>query len=87
MTDTDVDRQSADYKLGRCIGALMKNTTIAMVRQRFTVWVDLPAVSGDGWSKYPDYSAEETARVIRRALHDAGVHADVEHADTTEVQR
>ena len=63
----------------------MKNTTIAMVRQRFTVWVDLPAVSGDGWSTYPDYSAEETARRLRRILHSAGMHADLEHADTTPV--
>jgi len=42
-----------------------------MVKQHFNVTVSVPAVSGDGWSKYPDYSLEETARVLRRALHDS----------------
>ncbi len=64
---------------------------IAMVRHRFTVWIDVPAVSGDGWSQYPDYSAEETGRRLRRALADYGgldiAEAVVEHADTTEVKK
>ncbi len=64
---------------------------VAMVRHRFTVWIDVPAVSGDGWSQYPDYSAEETGRRLRRALADYGgldiAEAVVEHADTTEVKK
>lgn len=62
---------------------------IAMVRHRFTVWIDVPAVSGDGWSQYPDYSAEEVARQMRRLFHDNGWDDSVavEHADTTEVKK
>ena len=62
---------------------------VAMVRHRFTVWIDVPAVSGDGWSKYPDYSAAEVARQIRRLFHDNGWDDSVavEHADTTEVKK
>ena len=61
----------------------MNAPTDALVRHRFQVWIDVPAVSGDGWSKYPDYSAAELGRAIRRALH-AGLEyeAVVEHADT-----
>ena len=59
-----------------------------MVRHRFNVWVDLPAISGDGWNRYPDYSAEETGRAIRRALHASGFDEPtciVEHGETTPV--
>ncbi len=42
-----------------------------LVKHVYTVEIIVPAVSGDGWSKYPDYSAEETARAIRRALQHA----------------
>ncbi len=56
------------------------------VRHRFTVLVEVPAVSGDGWSKYPDYSADEVGRAIRRALHYSCEYiAVVEHADTVPV--
>lgn len=64
---------------------LTARAPVAMVRHRFTVWIDVPAVSGDGWNEKPDYSSAEVGREVRRALHDAGIHADVEHADTTEV--
>ena len=58
-----------------------------MVTHRYTVWVDVPAVSGDGWSKYPDYSAEEIARLLRRAIHANTEHTHcVEHAGTHEAQ-
>ena len=60
--------------------------TVATVRHRFSVWVDVPAKSGDGWSKFPDYSAEEIGRAIRRALHANGLDAVVEHADTEPVK-
>lgn len=53
------------------------------VIHRYNVWVTVPAKSGDGWSKYPDFSQEEIGRAIRRALH-AGleVEATVEFAET-----
>ncbi len=56
------------------------------VTHRFNVWITAPAVSGDGWSQYPDYSAAETGRLLRRILdaaidtHNYGVV--VEHGDT-----
>jgi hypothetical protein len=58
-----------------------------MVRHRFNVWIDVPAVSGDGWNKYPDYSAEEIGRAIRRALYmDIDLaKAVVEHGETAPV--
>lgn len=56
------------------------------VSHRFNVWVDVPAVSGDGWSPYPDYSSAEIGRALRRALHDRlEFDAVVEHIETTEV--
>jgi len=56
------------------------------VRHRYSVWIDVPAVSGDGWNRYPDYSQEEVGRALRRALHDRlEFDAVVEHAETTEV--
>jgi hypothetical protein len=52
-------------------------------RHRFHVWVDVPVKSGDGWSQYPDYSAEEIGRALRRALHHhLEFDAVVEHADS-----
>lgn len=60
---------------------------IQTVRHRFNVWVDVPAKSGDGWSKYPDYSAEEVGRMLRRALHDRlEFDAVVEHGETSAVE-
>ena len=57
-----------------------------VVRHRFNVWIDVPEKSGDGWSRYPDYSAEEIGRALRRALHGAlEFDAVVEHADTVTV--
>ncbi len=67
---------------GRVVDAVRVSAPSAMVRHRFNVWIDVPAVSGDGWSKYPDYSAKETGRRLRRALHAAGVEATVEHGET-----
>jgi hypothetical protein len=56
------------------------------VRHRYSVWIDVPAVSGDGWNRYPDYSQEEVGMMLRRALHDRlEFDAIVEHAETTEV--
>ncbi len=52
-------------------------------RHRFSVWVEVPAKSGDGWSQYPDYSPEEVGRMLRRALHHSlEFDAVVEHAST-----
>jgi hypothetical protein len=57
------------------------------VSHRFSVWVEVPAQSGDGWSKYPDYSQEEIGRALRRALHDRlEFDAIVEHAETSYVK-
>jgi hypothetical protein len=57
-----------------------------VIRHRFNIWVDVPAVYGDGWSKYPDYSAGEVGRMLRRALHDRfELKAVVEHADSVTV--
>ncbi len=42
-----------------------------LVKHIYTLEVIVPAVSGDGWSKYPDYSAEEIGCATRRALHNA----------------
>lgn len=42
----------------------------AKVRHTYTVTLDVPARSGDGWSPYPDYSADEIGRALRRALRD-----------------
>jgi len=42
------------------------------VRHTYTVTVDVPARSGDGWHKYPDYSADEIGRLMRRTFHDTG---------------
>lgn len=56
------------------------------VVHRFNVWVEVPAVSGDGWNKYPDYSAAEVGRLLRRALHDRlEFDAIVEHGETEDV--
>jgi hypothetical protein len=57
------------------------------VTHRFNVWITVPAVSGDGWGKYPDYSADELGRWIRRCLntHSRDVSIEVEHADTDEL--
>jgi hypothetical protein len=41
------------------------------ITHRYLVSVIVPAQSGDGWSKYPDYSAEEIGRALRRALHES----------------
>lgn len=41
---------------------------VKMVRHTYTVTLDVPARSGDGWSKYPDHSADEYGRMLRRAL-------------------
>lgn len=49
----------------------------AMVRHTYTVTIDVPARSGDGWNRYPDYSADEIGRLLRRAIH-----AHTEHAHT-----
>jgi len=43
-----------------------------MVKHVYRVSVEVPAVSGDGWNKYPDYSQEEIGRLIRRALFNYG---------------
>ena len=56
-----------------------------MVRHRYTVDVLVPAVSGDGWSKYPDYSADEVGRLLRRMLESVEYRMNVAHVDTTEV--
>jgi len=57
------------------------------VRHTYTVTVDVPAVSGDGWGKYPDYSAEEIGRLLRRAIHANTEHAHtVTHMGTHEAQ-
>jgi hypothetical protein len=56
-----------------------------MVRHRFNVWVDVPSKSGDGWSKYPDYSSDEVGRQIRRSFHVNGIDAVVELGETTEM--
>ncbi len=55
-------------------------------RHRFNVWVDVPAKSGDGWNQYPDYSAAEIGRMLRRSLH-ASLTFDfvVEHGDSAPV--
>jgi hypothetical protein len=59
-----------------------------MVRHRFNVWVEVPAKSGDGWNHYPDYSADEIGRALRRALHDRlEFDAVVEHGETKEVTK
>ena len=48
--------------------------SVKTVTHRFNVWITVPAVSGDGWSKYPDYSADEMGRMIRRAIyHESGI--------------
>jgi hypothetical protein len=71
-------------KGGTVVRAVRVSPAPKMVTHRFNVWIDVPAVSGDGWSKYPDYSGEEIARAIRRALHDGLEYkADVEFSDTT----
>ncbi len=58
-----------------------------MNRHLFHVWVDVPEKSGDGWNRYPDYSAEEMARAVRRALHDQlEFPATVEHSSTEKVE-
>ena len=62
--------------------------SVKTVTHRFNVWITVPAVSGDGWSKYPDYSAAEMGRLLRRIIH-TGDCADpsswaVEHAETTD---
>ena len=60
--------------------------SVKTVTHRFNVWITVPAVSGDGWSKYPDYSAAEIGRMLRRAVANAGFddYVEVEHADTTD---
>jgi hypothetical protein len=63
----------------------MKDTE-SLTRHRYNVWIDVPTKSGDGWNKYPDYSAEEIGRALRRALHAAlEFEAVVEHADSEQV--
>jgi len=52
------------------------------VRHHFTVTVTVPAKSGDGWSRFPDYSADEVGRMLRRALYDR-----LEFDDTVEWQK
>ena len=59
--------------------------TMKMVTHRYTFWIDVPAISGDGWNSHPDYSAAEIGRALRRAIHANIEHTHcVEHADTTE---
>jgi hypothetical protein len=53
------------------------------VTHRYTVWLDVPAVSGDGWSRYPDYSADEIGRLLRRAIHSNMTHTHRVHYDVT----
>jgi hypothetical protein len=60
------------------------------VTHLFNVWVTVPAVSGDGWSKYPEYDHQAVARSLRRVLHNSQwdgpfwESAEVEHAETTD---
>lgn len=73
---------------GQWAGSMNDTKPVAMVRHRFNVWVDVPAVSGDGWAKYPDYSAEDIGRQMRRVFHDNGWEdrlVVVEHGETVEV--
>mgnify|MGYP001611460082 CR=1 FL=1 len=59
---------------------------IKMVRHRFTVWVDVPAISGDEWSQYPDYTAEEVGRRLRASVRELSFDRwGVEHRDTAAV--
>lgn len=55
-----------------------------MVTHHYAVSVLVPAVSGDGWNRYPDYSADETARALRRATQYAVENGlvTVEHVKT-----
>ena len=63
----------------------MTTDTVRVARHRFMVEVTVPAKSGDGWSQYPDYSAEEIGRALRRALHDRlEFDATTEFYSTTE---
>ncbi len=58
-----------------------------MVRHRFNVWIDVPAESGDGWHKYPDYSAAEIGRELRGALRSSMQYVvEVEHGETTDIK-
>jgi len=57
-----------------------------VVRHRFTVWVGAPATSGDGWSPYPDYSADDVTRMLRRVLFDRmALDTRVEYVSTEAV--
>ena len=70
-------------KGGQVVEAKRVQPPEPMIRHRYNVWVDVPAQSVDGWSKYPDYSADEIGRMVRRALHDySALTVVVEHADS-----
>lgn len=60
-------------KGGRIVQAVRVDPSTVTVRHRFSVWIDVPAASGDGWNRYPDYSAEEVARASPRAARSPGV--------------
>ena len=58
-----------------------------VMRHRYSVWIDVSAESGDGWSRYPDYSQAEVTRMLCRALHKSlEFDAVVEHAETVEIE-
>lgn len=58
--------------------------TEPLVHHHYTITVDVPAKSGDGWSPYPDYSADNVGLIIRRALHQyMEFNTVVKHTETT----
>ena len=66
-----MDTTSVLAVVARLSFTALESRQMDLVKHIYLLEIIVPAVSGDGWSKYPDYSAEEIGRATRRALHNS----------------